>query len=274
MPGGMIEDAAEAAEAAHAEKPARDFAVEHKAELTPEQQQVLDWFASIEGEKALADFRAGKERAGDFVLQRAWSILDVEQAAEHGFYGGYTISGAERLGKGEAAPNLKTINAAIRDIVTPEVEEILKDKLEPSAKFKRLDDKAHYLMIGLLEADKDRQWGGGENVVQRICEPLLKFRRNLGENDPKTREVAKHVVTELEGALAYTMGADRWSGQLFEPVVNEIARLRECSPAEVIEPIISHISANHKYGDLAMNRVMENNNYFFDEAENRYRKVE
>ncbi|MFH1111849.1 MAG: hypothetical protein V1712_02145 [Patescibacteria group bacterium] len=77
-PEGFIEDKDEARETAYAEKPARDFVADHKTELTPEQRQALEWFASSEGEEALAEFRNKKIEQQDIIRQKVWEFLDLQ----------------------------------------------------------------------------------------------------------------------------------------------------------------------------------------------------
>lgn len=59
--GARVEDIDAAWEAAHAEKPARDYIAEYRDQLSDEARQSLEWIASQEAEKALKHYEETKD---------------------------------------------------------------------------------------------------------------------------------------------------------------------------------------------------------------------
>jgi len=100
----FVHDENAARDAAHAEKPARDFIVEHAVELSVGGKQALEWFASTEGEKAVERYNKKKEKINDIVRQNALKMFDVSDMVSgiidpkgKTYYSGRTQQVSERL---------------------------------------------------------------------------------------------------------------------------------------------------------------------------------
>lgn len=232
---GFIEDNAAAWKAARAEKPARDFSHEHKDELTPEQRQALDWFASSEGEKALVDYQQQKDKHRGILWEMGLSLLDLKDLPDK------DINRLDYLNRQEF-PDSKSFVAR--------VDEVLKHNKEQQADRVLSDDR-------LTLADKMTKFQEFGRYLKGDLEWYSQnFRRDLADGFGFKESLLVIALVDKN----------------FDYICNELAKLKGKEFDDVVNRYASYVDAGNN--NTTLNKLMLDRNYIVNPSSNSYEKVE
>jgi hypothetical protein len=241
----LVEDVNAAWEAAKAEDPARTFLIEHKSELSEEQKKALEWFATSEGEKALANFWREKEEQKDIIRERMFNILKITKPGVF-----LTEKLEERIGRSKRSKDvLKEVNEELVPL-------LFKERINV-----------------ILSSDK--------NLAEKLEEvEKIKFSFKDGAEDMVSYDRITLSPTHLGsydkegffyGKVAICLASKQWewAARLFKGwKINEYP----VNLDELLEKLGDKISEGHS--NEAFNRAMESRNFIFNPEKNRYEKVE
>lgn len=244
-PESLIEDVNEAAEGAYAEKPARDFMAAPPVEITPEQQQVLEWFASTIGEKALADYRKMKEEQKELVREKGLEVVNIT-----------TMSNLSYLNtefKDEKDYLIKIQNT-LSPYLRGELEKVFNGRGNLAEKLKAFNDYKSSLVSGIrsysnwvLENNGRKMSDQGESVL----------RLGLGREGSSGR-------IELRGSLAAAL-ADK-NGKLVQEILSRTKKDTDFN--EIVDEFKNDIGTLHT--TPAFDHFMNSRNYLFNSHTNKY----
>ncbi len=233
-----IADDREAVEAAYGEKPARDFIVAHKTELTAEQQYALDWFATAEGEKALASFQQMKTEQQNAVRQKAWAVLDTTK-----------MGGVRYRTSSSIIPSsdefLSRVNNLLQPALRSTVAEILSKPLQLSEKMKEIGNSWSGIVRGIR--------GYSDNVERNFKPDNMGY---LGGSPVAYKGVVSAAFVD----------------QNFPSLVEMFKILDQYTFADCVKQFSESFSQSHT--DQKFDDLMNSKNYIFSSKSSQYEKVE
>lgn len=276
----LIGDVNEAAEGAYAEKPARDFATEHATELSVEQKQTLDWFASSEGEKTLGDFRKLKEEQRDLVRQKAYSLFKLGpdltnsiQIANRDIE--REISGGERdieQRKQELGAAPERINELVKTVLAQEIDDTLNDPtLTYSSKINSLTYRRRFIRQGICAGIRPG-YDWEPKVTREYTDTSYKvgWRRNTLQNMQmqEAQGMSKEELRDyLYGSMIGAVAAQEWG--TFTELVRQADGVEQ--GAVILNRFADFLGNGQKNSNL--DALMTQYNYLFNPKSNKYEKA-
>ena len=249
-PEERIEDIEAAEAAAYAEKPARDWIAENREKLSEEQLRSLEWFATSEGEKALAENAKDKDETRRLVEDKAFSFFDLD---------------SDNKEVGEATRQL--MGAAVS-------KELQNERLSTAQKLDSIRNIAIRFGSGFREIRHRKSPYEAVAVAERLREEADRkyagYETRGGERRPLETDVGSVRAGEyLKGALAAALVLEQKED--IEPILGRLIQLSE-NPQELLGPILSRLAPYHQ--DRFIDKLLEDNGYIFDSKNNSYRLVE
>ncbi len=233
-------DKDEALDGAYAQKPFVDAKLDHAEDLTPGQKELLDWLGSEAAEKAMADYRAGKEQ-----------MTEAEQAILERVDGFRTVGNTNR----EYAISQIHLGANVPDRDNPEIKEAKLDQAE-ALLGTVIDTKVAEVMgrDDLTEKEKLGQLSS-LSFTQSVVEEDLGIERGGGGR--RSRDVAglaKEYETHPESVRVALMLGKIVSGLVNHEestsvaAVENIADITHSDFDEALAPYKSMIEQSYKEG--------------------------
>ena len=248
-----IEDSNEAEVAAHVEKPVRDWIAENRGKLSLKDLKSLDWFATSEGERALAEYAKERDKPQKLVEDKAFGFFETDD---------YT-RGDEKT------------TSIIRDLMTAEVQLELRDGHgNASSKLESIRSMAETFRKGFIEILLNRYEADYfSHNVTKIADTMRESGgfEGLGAEQRPLPKLNFRAIRYLKGGLAAALAIDGGkNAQAIEILLGRLLQLSE-SPQEVLQSILPYLAQHHK--DERIDRLLEKNDYVFDPESNTYCRV-